>query len=694
MRILLCLILSAWSVAAATTNSITQHGITWYFDDTVTYGTFANGDYWVVGPVTITNINPACVTTNGITVNGAQVDPIGHATQTLAMSAQGYDSRMYQGNLGTNYSESLNVANDLPLTLDGPNSLISVISRPAQSAYSQLDTAAVLTVLTNAITDGGAYFRPPYCGVGFKPLFSTNDINWSLLRTLAVVTNTPTFNSVETNFIRVWLEQNTGSANQSMHPLNNQLNYSAYNARNTQAGLLLLHLNYTIAQKKDLCIRLIQLGIDNYGVARSGGVFIDLEGLNTGCKAPVVFAATMLNDADMKGWANGTTNLIFSDDRQIWYVTASDTNRSLSSKNGQAPEQYLAGDIGTAEWGGQHLNYPQFDGRQWDRIYRSIAGVSLVGAALAMQLTEGSETIWNYPPFFDYYDRFYDVEESYDFTYDASHVISLFIRGMWENYRTLGDLYTPTIVTNNASGARVMGFRGLGMSVLPIPSVNTTADLWQAFEFTDPTVANLDANDNTSTGTWLTNDNTVLMSISTSGERALTGTINGSSDTGHTRGLRKSHTANDTANVQFDLGGSAVGTISAGTWWKFVGPTPGASKCILLFAYSGGTVAEVVMNITTKTVGFSGGSNNGVALVTDTWYWITAKIVKNSTSYISVYDTTGTLVGTEVAGTAANQDTRFISLGRGLNETADNSILVYWDDLVLDWTDATYPLGL
>lgn len=469
MRTLFCLILSAWSVAAATTNSITQHGITWYFDDAVTYGTFANGDYWVVGPVTITNINPACVTTNGITVNGAQVDPLGHATQTSAMSAQGYDSRMYQGNLGTNYSESLNVANDLPLTLDGPNSLISVISRPAQSAYSQLDTAAVLTVLTNAITDGGAYFRPPYCGVGFKPLLATNDINWSLLRTLAVVTNTPTFNSVETNFIRVWLEQNTGSANQSMHPLNNQLNYSAYNARNTQAGLLLLHLNYTIAQKKDLCIRLIQLGIDNYGVAKSGGVFIDLEGLNTGCKAPVVFAATMLNDADMKGWANGTTNLIFSDDRQLWYVTASDTNRSLSSKNGQAPEQYLASDIGTAEWGGQHLNYPQFDGRQWDRIYRSIAGVSLVGAALAMQLTEGAETVWNYPAFFDYYDRFYEVEESYDFTYDSSHVISLFIRGMWDNYRALGDLYTPTIATNNASGARVMGFRGLGMSVLPPP---------------------------------------------------------------------------------------------------------------------------------------------------------------------------------------------------------------------------------
>jgi hypothetical protein len=38
--------------------SISQHGVTWFFDKCYQYGTYANGDYWVVGPVTITDINP------------------------------------------------------------------------------------------------------------------------------------------------------------------------------------------------------------------------------------------------------------------------------------------------------------------------------------------------------------------------------------------------------------------------------------------------------------------------------------------------------------------------------------------------------------------------------------------------------------------------------------------------------------
>lgn len=42
--------------------------------------------------------------------------------------------------------------------------------------------------------------------------------------------------------------------------------------------------------------------------------------------------------------------------------------------------------------------------------------------------------------------------------------------------------YAPTIVTNNASGARVMGFRGLGMSVFPLPASSLLVD--ESFEET------------------------------------------------------------------------------------------------------------------------------------------------------------------------------------------------------------------
>jgi hypothetical protein len=67
----------------ATTDEITQFAITWTFDGQYEYGQFANGDYWVVGPVTIININPASVVTAGRTTNGSMLDP---------NSGQGFDS--------------------------------------------------------------------------------------------------------------------------------------------------------------------------------------------------------------------------------------------------------------------------------------------------------------------------------------------------------------------------------------------------------------------------------------------------------------------------------------------------------------------------------------------------------------------------------------------------------------------------
>ena len=38
--------------------SVSQYGITWTFSADRPTGQFVNGDWWVVGPVTITNITP------------------------------------------------------------------------------------------------------------------------------------------------------------------------------------------------------------------------------------------------------------------------------------------------------------------------------------------------------------------------------------------------------------------------------------------------------------------------------------------------------------------------------------------------------------------------------------------------------------------------------------------------------------
>ena len=58
--ILLAAMLLAFAAAAyaGQCTSITQYGITWTFDREYECGQFVNGDYWVVGPVTVTGISP------------------------------------------------------------------------------------------------------------------------------------------------------------------------------------------------------------------------------------------------------------------------------------------------------------------------------------------------------------------------------------------------------------------------------------------------------------------------------------------------------------------------------------------------------------------------------------------------------------------------------------------------------------
>src|SRR5690606_6636992 len=71
----------AAQVHAAT--SVSRHGVTWVFDKDYPTGQYANGDPWVVGPVTITSITPA--PTNGR--NGTVINP------SLGTS-QGFDDRV------------------------------------------------------------------------------------------------------------------------------------------------------------------------------------------------------------------------------------------------------------------------------------------------------------------------------------------------------------------------------------------------------------------------------------------------------------------------------------------------------------------------------------------------------------------------------------------------------------------------
>ena len=79
------------TVFAVEADSITQFGITWTFDRDYTVGQFANGDYWVVGPVTIIGIDPPSTEINGRTKNGSMLNII-TSHHTYSAGKQGFDS--------------------------------------------------------------------------------------------------------------------------------------------------------------------------------------------------------------------------------------------------------------------------------------------------------------------------------------------------------------------------------------------------------------------------------------------------------------------------------------------------------------------------------------------------------------------------------------------------------------------------
>jgi hypothetical protein len=141
-------------------SQVSQFGITWTFDRNYVVGQFANGDYWVVGPATITGISPASVESDGRVINGSMVNP----SPKLGRK-QGYDSAMYGRYVQAgDYEPSLNVARpngwdlsrDNPLVVNPNSSLVSTISTPEAGGRTELRVAAVLTVLDGPAPEGSS----------------------------------------------------------------------------------------------------------------------------------------------------------------------------------------------------------------------------------------------------------------------------------------------------------------------------------------------------------------------------------------------------------------------------------------------------------------------------------------------------------------------------------------------------------
>ncbi|MEM7262855.1 MAG: hypothetical protein AAF488_12760, partial [Planctomycetota bacterium] len=425
--------------AAGEVNQITSHGITWTFADFHPAGQFVTGDWWVIGPVTVINVNP--MPNSGR--NGSMVNP-------MPGNACGYDSRIpyYDGSLGVSFPITLNPGDSLVSTEshEGPGPFEDLIGHQVFSSHCHLERASVLTVVNSPIPPTA--FRPPFVGTD-RPLYQVSDLQTSLLPSLAptsgslMVTNTSAATPIQQYkryFERPWIVHVRDWIGRQAHPTENMPNYhrEVYNLIG-DASLLML-CDYP--DRMDLLIPFVQVGIDMYHSTALGEAD---SSMNKWC---VIFAGIMLDEPAMR--ATGYNY------RTEWMTYwAGSGGSSLTSSIVPGGEGWTGA---TALWrqdpGGsehEHLHPTEWgqvpaSGEGVVReVYRRSNSYTWPGFTLAARLMN-AQADWDRPVFFDYVDRWMSEPDTGNMSYieglwgqalyiGGANGGSNFVESMWAEYR-------------------------------------------------------------------------------------------------------------------------------------------------------------------------------------------------------------------------------------------------------------------
>lgn len=486
--------------------SVSQYGITWTFDGTYECGQFVNGDWWVIGPVTITSIqvsagfpSPVC---GANARSGSMVNP--------RFGNIGYDSRG-----GGVFDSSL--CRSVPISVVPGDSVVSTISHGTCGGswgQSCMKSAAVLTIVD--IAQSADKFRPPATrptrvaqSANDPLIFSINQANPNLLPSLTPVASTPALSSTISKFERPWIAGCDGWQCRSIYPSDNMPEYGQYWGEETSEGALQLMLNYPSAQKEPLVIGFTQVGIDLYGALLDGGSWVTDAGHFQGRKWPILFAGIILNNNGMKNIGttyntfisgNGEPRHYFAEDGHTYYYddpnlplyTNYVTRNECSSPGGQCVA--MRGQLGqTGQFNGEpgdEVMWRIVEGENFGRIVphehlpinqwsecgqgcqvdaesyrRCCSSHSYIGYVLAARLM-GAQTLWNHDALFDYADRWMMQDDTAQINAlrqafpggagnptrwidvpDQGTTFSDFVDNMWDAYRGLG----PQILTPRTS---------------------------------------------------------------------------------------------------------------------------------------------------------------------------------------------------------------------------------------------------
>ena len=395
--------------------SVSQYGITWTFDKEARVGQFVNGDWYVVGAVTVVAIAPK--PENGR--NGSCLNVT--ATQGKA----GFDSRMLFGR----YDPKLFLAP--PIALGPGDSLLSSISlgegeigkvkpmlfRTGKDQRSPVRTIAALTCLAAAVPPDA--FRPAYCGKEHH-IYLARDLKRDLLPRLPR-TGVPlkchqgrrdeafTLQDAARWVQRPWVDL---VMDEFGAPVENMPVYGHEFVRAVGLASLLLCLDFTAEEKEPLLLGFVQVGIDLWGLAGHGSQpapWNALGGHANGRKWPIIFAGLMLGDAEMQQPNKKYPYLRFSEDTQTMFdkcwTGAKVVWAGHTGKDGH-PRHKGEG------WGAyEHLTPDKWEGDIGESYRRCCTSHGWIAEALAARILH-AEPLWNHDAFFAYCDRWMTEDDA------------------------------------------------------------------------------------------------------------------------------------------------------------------------------------------------------------------------------------------------------------------------------------------
>jgi hypothetical protein len=474
---------------------VSQYGITWRFDKPHAVGQFVNGDWWVVGPVSVVSVTPGPAQgplPGEVTMKDAIADDVkdikgfmhfvaGYVPPELNKS--GGDMRMRNGSMvitrfgtrqgfdsrSTTYDPACSIA--FPYKLDANRTLISTISNSypivencrheiiwhsEKKQRSLLRTAAVLTCL--ASEPPADAFRPPYAGTD-KRLYEVKDLRWDLLLNLKLdhledyfkkpwlnpadpTCEVATWQDFEGYLQRPWLGYYGSSGTNGfdqvlwyMEPGENEPTVSSACFGREDArvvSIASLMVHLDVPQARK---EKLVIGLVQRGIDVSGNFKAGTDGrcswVQSGLKWPVLFASLMLDKPELRQFPGP---IPFHEDITTYYGTGWFGQTALWRI---VWHDHL---IDSCEERAPEQRVPNDGISEAYRSYGS-SGKAWLGTALSARLMKAVK-IWGHDAFFDYCDRWIDDDPRFAAARGVhkqpeweTKTWDPFVDAMWQAYR-------------------------------------------------------------------------------------------------------------------------------------------------------------------------------------------------------------------------------------------------------------------